>query len=120
MSKVFSKAEREECRASLKELLQKATTDSEERIIIYTVLRRVSANGTSRMISPVIIDASTSEPVNIAFDYVRSTTGRLPTECGAQWAVKVGGCGMDMGFHLAHQLAAHAGIGLKGFVHRWL
>lgn len=77
---------------------------------VYTVLRHVSASGMSRRIDLYTIKKG--EPVFLtgyvgkALEYRHSRDGGLV----------VGGCGMDMGFHLVHSLgyALWGGVAKKG------
>lgn len=67
--------------------------------VIYTVLRHVSASGMSRR-----IDLYTIRDNRMAF-----LTGYAAGAIGWKWGDKagivVGGCGMDMGFHLVYTLS---------------
>jgi hypothetical protein len=91
---------------------------------VYTVLRHVSASGMMRGIDVyVIVDNEPrwlSRPVSrvlgIPFDEKR--------EC-----LRVGGCGMDMGFHVVYELSSHlyrapdggySHDGAYSLKHRWL
>lgn len=68
---------------------------------VYTKVTHVSRSGMSRNIQAYVI--RDNEPQNIS-GYV----GRVlesPVEERRELAVKVGGCGMDMGFHLVHNLS---------------
>lgn len=91
---------------------------------VYTILRHVSATGMSRDISIVCIHPEEhgtgtrwiSHP-NYAVSKVLRL--RLVTKNGSD-AVRVGGCGMDMGFHLVNSLGYaiyNDGYALK---HEWL
>lgn len=92
MSKASEKAARKaESLTYLRKLLKPGDT-------VYTVLRHVSRSGMSRRIDlykmskdgPIWITG----PVGRALDYNEGKDGGLV----------VGGCGMDMGFHLVHSL----------------
>lgn len=115
----FTKAQQDESRQNLKDALERATRDRQGRPIIYTVLRTVSKSGMSRRITPFVIDATTAEPVSLAWDYERSH-GRMADDSTGRWACKVQGCGMDMGFHLADNIAATAGLKSLWVSHEWL
>ena len=119
MSNIFTKAQRDAQKIELRQALSSATKRN-GKPIIYTILRRVSPSGMSRMISPVVINAETGEVQALAWTYERATSGRMPAEVFGKWANKVGGCGMDMGFHLAYCIAGAADIALQDFVHEWL
>ena len=72
---------------------------------VYTVLRSVSSSGMSRQISLFIM--SEGQMLNITGLAARAL-GYTATEKnpGRNWAIKVGGCGMDMGFHLVYNLSS--------------
>lgn len=92
-------AEREEARERLRALLPPGST-------VYTVLRHVSRSGMMRHIDVyAILDG---EPRWLS-GYVSKATG-IPR---VKDALKVGGCGMDMGFHVVYTLS-HALYG-KGY-----
>lgn len=104
MSKASQKAERKaESLAYLRKLLKPGST-------VYTVLRHVSRSGMSRRIDlyahskdgPIWITG----PVGRVLDYREADKGGLV----------VGGCGMDMGFHLVHSLgyALYGDLASKG------
>lgn len=90
---------------------------------VYTILRHCSKSGMSRDISVICIhpkEAGTgtrwiSHP-NYAVSKVLGC--RMVTKNGSD-AIRVNGCGMDMGFHLVHSLA-HA-LYKDGFAlsHEW-
>lgn len=91
---------------------------------VYTILRRVSGSGMSRDISIVCIHPEEygtgtrwiSHP-NYAVSKVLGS--RLVTKNGSD-AVRVNGCGMDMGYHVVHSLAyALHGDGYA-LSHEWL
>ena len=68
---------------------------------VYTVLRHVSRSGMSRLISCyVIIDG---EPRWLDGFIARAG---LFTMDRKREALRVGGCGMDMGFHVVYELAS--------------
>lgn len=77
---------------------------------VYTILRHVSRSGMSRDISIVIIrDGETLHP-NHAVS--KAIGARLVNAHGSD-ALRIGGCGMDMGFHVVYELS-HA-LFPKGF-----
>jgi hypothetical protein len=92
MAKI-TKAEKAERLASLKDLLKGVTT-------LYTNLRKVSASGMSREISVHIVKdgeiLDISYGVSVVLGWPQSRNSN---------AIKVSGCGMDMGFHLVYTLA---------------
>ncbi len=89
---------------SLRELLKPGDT-------VHTVLRHVSRSGMSRLIDCyVIVD---NEPRWISGLVARATGMTLDKAD----AIRVGGCGMDMGFHVVYSLSRtlfHSDLG--GFV----
>ncbi len=93
MTKVSADA-RTEALAALRELLTPNDT-------VYTVLRHCSSSGMTRSIDCYVI--RDNEP--------RWISRQVATAIGASWdakreAVKVGGCGMDMGLHIVYTLGA--------------
>lgn len=112
----FTKAEQQESRDALCDLLGKATQRN-GKPVIYTVLRSISASGMTRRISAyVIVDGV---PEGLSWDYDRAH-GRMADDKSSHWANKVGGCGMDMGFHLAGNIAATAGLNHGAFIQEWI
>ena len=106
----YTKANRETAIERLREVFPKGST-------AYTQLLDVSASGMTRWIQ--VLKISRNRPsywggyVNIVLDYAQSE--RHGSRC-----VKVGGCGMDMGFHLIFTLSSilHGdGYAIK---HEWL
>lgn len=80
----------------------------QERPTAYTILKSVSPSGMSRTMKVVTYDAGRILDITWWVALV-SSVGTL-TEKNGQRVVRVGGCGMDMGFHLIHSL----GIALYG------
>lgn len=65
---------------------------------VYTTVRHVARSGMSRRIAVFVVVAGE----------IRDVSYRVATAIGWQFrgeAVVVNGCGMDMGFHLAHSLS---------------
>jgi hypothetical protein len=87
----YSKAEVQESLARLRKLCPPGTT-------VHCVLRHVSRSGMMRHISLF----KGTQP--ISWDAAR-VLGYSLNDGRAHWAVKVGGCGMDMGFHLVNSLS---------------
>jgi hypothetical protein len=90
--------EREEARAMLREWVKPGDT-------VWTVLRHVSRSGMQRTVSLVVIedDGRGNGPE------VRDIDGAVARALGMTFdrdrgGVKVGGAGMDMGFHLVYEL----------------
>lgn len=72
---------------------------------VYTVLRSVARSGLSRRISAFVLvpnESGECEMVNIGRDVALVLDLRYDTQAGA---VKVSGCGMDMGFWLVYGLS---------------
>lgn len=83
---------RDYCRARLLEILKPGDT-------VYTVLRHVSASGMSRRIDLYAIKDGRMQYLS---GHAAGVMGwRLPDKPG----IVVGGCGMDMGFHLVYSLS---------------
>lgn len=94
MSK-YSKAEREAAAATLREAFPSGST-------AYTILRHCSRSGMSRLISVVAI-----RPDGELWHLDRAAAAVLGWPCkGNGEGVTVGGCGMDMGFHLVYSMSA--------------
>lgn len=91
------KSEQEEVQreavATLREMFPVGTT-------VRTVLRHVSASGMSRAIS--VVTCVDGHPRDVSHLVATATGNKLdPRHPG----IRVGGCGMDMGFHLVYGLA---------------
>lgn len=98
----FTKEQQAESRQAIAKALANGAKDSGGRVIIYTVMLSVSKSGMTRHIKPIVIVDNV--PVSLAWDYARSG-GKLAAEYFGRWTVKVQGCGMDMGYHLAGHIA---------------
>ena len=70
---------------------------------VYTILRRVSANGMTRHISLVIADGDTLHDITY---YAAAALGESLHEVNGQRTIRQHGCGMDMGFNLVYNLAS--------------
>jgi hypothetical protein len=84
--------QKEQALKSLRESLKPGDT-------VYTVLRSVSRSGMSREIDLYIFRDNAPEYL----------TGLVARACGfslGKRGLKMGGCGMDMGFHAVYELAA--------------
>jgi hypothetical protein len=66
---------------------------------VYTILRHASASGMSRRISTVIMTDQGNK--DISYWVAKATQSTLDTNKGG---IKVGGCGMDMGFSLVYNM----------------
>ena len=71
---------------------------------VYTILRHVSYSGMMRHISVVLIKRGRKEPITLHPNYAVSQVLGYPLVNGSRDAVKVGGCGMDVGFELVYNL----------------
>jgi hypothetical protein len=88
--------ERDEAIARLHEWLKPGDT-------VYTIVRHVSRSGMSRDISVVVM--TPDGPIHPNWAVARATGMRLVTT-GGHDAIRIGGCGMDMGFALVYELGA--------------
>jgi len=96
----YSKEEKQEALERLKEWIKKGDT-------LHTTVRHVSRSGMMRHISVKHLKATDNpeRPVNVSnYDYHIARVLDLP-EAPNFAGVKVGGCGMDMGFHLVYSLS---------------
>lgn len=89
----YSKADRDQAFANLRKWIKPGDT-------VHTILDHVSSSGMSRDIRVVLIDkdGNTTHPnwaVQVLLGYPRAKRGD---------GMRVGGCGMDMGFHIVHSL----------------
>ena len=89
----MNKKDQETARVELDAILRDNPSDT-----IYTVLRHVSNSGMKREISVKMIDAGRI----IHLDYLVSTA--LGMKQGKHNGIVVRGCGMDMGFHIVHNV----------------
>ena len=82
---------------------------------VYTILRSVSASGMTRNISLVI--AQGDEIIDITY-YAAHAMGDKVSESKGHRAIRVNGCGMDLGFHLVYNLSSvlFAGQDRAGYV----
>ena len=100
----YSKSEREEALATLRELCPPGTT-------VYTKLNHVSRSGMSRSITPLILKDG-------ALYYLTWRAGAILGLLRDRYeGLPIGGCGMDMGFSLVYNLSHYLfpdGFGLEG------
>lgn len=87
--------EQEEALTNLRKLVKPGDT-------IYTVLRHASRSGMYRRISLHVIKKD--GPHQLDYLVIKAGIGEQPR--GNAEGVGVGGCGMDMGFHLVYNLGA--------------
>jgi hypothetical protein len=83
----------DEARKELRRMFRPGTT-------IYTVLRHVSSSGMSRAIS--VIHQGKDGPQDVSWLAAKATGFKLHRRYEG---LSVGGCGMDMGFHVAYSLS---------------
>lgn len=119
MAKV-TKTERDAQIAKLREWFPKGST-------VYTILRSVSRSGMQRQISVLALvpDDKTSEMPKHIIDLhpnwsVSQVLGYRLNKGGANDALIVNGCGMDMGFDIAYNLASALYGDGYALNHRWL
>lgn len=89
----YTKAEKAEALEQLRSVLRPGDT-------VYTILRHVSRSGMSRCIDPVVFTGKRGPT------YLRGMMARagvFPMHRSGD-GPDVGGCGMDMGFHLVYNL----------------
>ncbi len=89
----LQQSERDAAIAELRETLTPGTT-------VYTVLRHVSRSGMSRDIDVYVMQDN--EPRRITWSVSQASGMRYDRKAEA---LKVGGCGMDMGFHVVYNLS---------------
>jgi hypothetical protein len=113
-----TKTERDESLARLREWIKRGDT-------VYTILRGVSRSGMQRRISLVLLKRDENDAgriIDLHPNWAASKVlGYRLDRSGSSDALIVGGCGMDMGFHLVYSLAAALFDG-DGYAlnHRWL
>lgn len=96
--------ERAEAIEKLREIIKPGDT-------VYTILDHVSASGMSRAIRVLVPVVDSAPPMKVYFLHPNYSVGKAlglrhwTRNGNAQDALVVGGCGMDMGFHLVHELS---------------
>jgi len=88
-------SEREHSRETLKNMVNLGDT-------VYTMVRSVSSNGMSRTMSLYIV--KDNRLVNITYYAAHALEWPLTEKNGSR-VLRVGGCGMDMGFHTVYTLS---------------
>ena len=96
--KALALADKELARLRLREIF-----GYQDRPTVYTVLRHVSASGMSRDIS--LKTVRDGEIIDITFTAAEALGEKVKEKDGHR-VIRVGGCGMDMGFHLVYNLSA--------------
>ena len=74
----------------------------QERPTAYTILKSVSSSGMSRTMK--VVTYHEGQVIDLTWYVARAGIGTL-TEKNGQRVVRVGGCGMDMGFHVVYSLS---------------
>ena len=74
----------------------------QERPTAYTILKGVSASGMSRTMK--VVTSHEGQVIDLTWYVARAGIGTL-TEKNGQRVLRVGGCGMDMGFHIVYSLS---------------
>lgn len=97
MAKVSEK-QRTESRQVLRDLF-----DAQDKPTAYTIIRHVSASGMTRDISVKVIDGD-GRLRDVSW-HVAKVLGWTLRDVSGNWAVRVTGCGMDMGFYLVYTLS---------------
>lgn len=90
-----SKSEREEALARLREMVKPGDT-------LHTVLRHVSRSGMSRGIDVYRIEGGDAHWLSRLVAKAAGFPFDEKRKC-----LKVGGCGMNMGFHVVYELSSH-------------
>ena len=113
--------ERDEARTRLRDLVEQSQKRRDGSPVIYTFLRHVSKSGMSRDISLKIVDGDgTLRDITYT---AALTLGYKPKDRHGSRVIRVGGCGMDMGFHLVYSVshALYDGQDRAGYVisHEW-
>lgn len=93
----MTKAEKQREQAYALEYLRSLVKPGQE---LHTILKHVSRSGMSRSIAVIGVDEG--KPVDVSWAVARVTEMPFDRDRGG---VKVGGRGMDMGFHLAYSLS---------------
>ena len=87
----------------------------------YTILKSVSASGMSRTMK--VVTYHEGQVIDITWYVAKIGIGTL-TEKNGQRVLRVGGCGMDMGFHVVYSLSValygSANDGGYTLSHEWL
>jgi hypothetical protein len=74
----------------------------QERPTAYTILKSVSASGMSRTMK--VVTSHEGQVIDLTWYVAKFGIGTL-TEKNGQRVLRVGGCGMDMGFHVVYSLS---------------
>lgn len=94
----YSETEKADARALLAKYCPPGT-------VVYTSLVKVARSGMSRQIALHVMDCKHNEIRPITWAVSRLLGLGTNNGTGSAWAVKVSGCGMDMGFHVVNSLS---------------
>ncbi len=114
-TKTEKKEQLEDGLRRLREMLKPGDT-------VYTILRHVSQSGMSRQISPVVIKDGIPDDISWEVAKLGIWKRKYPHD-----SLTVGGCGMDMGFHVVYEMSRvlfpdgfnFEGIGRNGNTSGW-
>ena len=95
--KTQEQGKKEEARAYLLSVLE-----GQETPTLYTSLKHVSSSGMSKDMK--VLAVKHNEIIDVTY-YVGKIIGTLKERNG-QRVIRVGGCGMDMGFHVVYTVSA--------------
>lgn len=87
---------------------------------VYTVLRHRSRSGMQRTIGVVSIKVAEDGAVMIRHPNVATAEACGFREDRQRDGVKVNGCGMDMGWHVAHTIAEVCYGDFRALKHQWI
>jgi hypothetical protein len=96
--KAQKEQERESARAYLLSILER-----QEKPTLYTNLKSVSSSGMSRDMK--VLAVVDGEIVDVTYYVGKLDIGTIKERNG-QRVIRVGGCGMDMGFHVVYTVSA--------------
>jgi len=111
------KAEQKQAIEELQELLHPGDT-------VYTILRHISASGMMRVIDTYII--RDNQPLRLSWKIAKAIDHTYDRK---HEGIKVTGCGMDMGYHIVHNLSSmlfcnpdgsYSHDGAYALNHRWM
>lgn len=107
MAKI-SQAARTEALEMLRDLIKPGST-------VYVINRHTSKSGVMRVLSPVVM--TEDGPRHLSYNVARVLGLAYDRE---RSGVKIGGCGMDMGFAMVHDLEHALGYESYSLKHAWL
>lgn len=112
METMTKKQEKKEAIEELKKIIEKGDT-------VYTVLRHVSKSGMTRGIDCYVIKDNRPRWITA---YVGKAIGcpQSENDWRKQRGLRIGGCGMDMGFHVVNNLGYAVYNDGYAFQHNWI